>query len=60
MLKPLKAIAGDMRPIYAATWMNTLHMMLNGAPYGFLYVVLLELLKPRDEINFSRIAWLFG
>jgi len=60
MLKPLKVIAGNMRPIYAVTWMNTLHMILNGAPYGLLYVVLIELLKPRDEINFSRIAWLFG
>lgn len=60
MLKSLKVIAGNMRPIYAATGMNTLHMMLNGAPYGFLFVVLMELLKPRAEINFARIAWLIG
>lgn len=60
MLKPLKTIAGDMRPVYEATWMNTLHMMLNGAPYGFLYVVLMELLKPREEINIHRISLMFG
>ncbi|VVS94547.1 ABC transporter ATP-binding protein [Desulfoluna spongiiphila] len=60
MLTPVKALAGNMRGLALTISLNILHLMLNGAPYGMLFLILHELLQPRAQVNTAKISMLFA
>ena len=60
MLKSIRVIAGDMKNIYFTTFLNAVHLILKGAPFGILFLVVLELLKPRSELDISKLVLLFA
>ncbi len=60
MLKSIRVIAGDMRNIYFTTFLNAIHLILKGVPFGILFLVILELLKPKSELDISRLVLLFA
>jgi ATP-binding cassette subfamily B protein len=55
----MRVIAGDLRHLYGLTLLNVVHLMLRGAPVGILFLVILELLGPRDQIDVARLVLLF-
>ena len=59
MLTAIKALAGNMRNLAFTIVLNILHLMLNGAPYGVLFLILHELLQPRPLVNATKIVLLF-
>ncbi|MGD9823142.1 ABC transporter ATP-binding protein [Desulfobacter sp.] len=59
MLRSIRVIAGDMRNIYFTTVLNAFHLILKGMPFGILLLVVLELLKPKSELDISRLIFLF-
>lgn len=60
MLKTIRVIAEDMKEIYAITFMNTIHLLLKGAPFGILFLVVNELLKPRAELEIMKLVWMYA
>ncbi len=60
MLGAMRVIAGDLRHLYGSTLLNVLHLMLTGAPAGILFLVVLELLSPRDQVRVARLIGLFA
>lgn len=59
MFKSLRIIAGDLGPIIKTILLNILHLMLKGFPYGLLFFVIMELLKPKAQIDVKTILWMF-
>ena len=58
MLKSIRVIAGDMRKIYFTTFLNMIHLILKGIPFGILFLVLVELFSPRSKDTVSRLTTL--
>jgi len=59
MIKAMRVIAGNMKKLRKPTWLNILNYILKGAPYGIFYLLLLELFKPKDQIDIQKIIWIF-
>lgn len=60
MLESLNIISGGLKRLYLVSFMNMVHLLLNGAPYGILFLVLEELFSPKKDINAEKLAWMFG
>jgi ATP-binding cassette subfamily B protein len=60
MLQAMRVIAGDLRHLYGLVLLNVVHLMLRGAPAGILFLVVLELLQPREAVDVARLAALFA
>jgi ATP-binding cassette subfamily B protein len=59
MLSAMRVVAGDLKKLYALSALNSVHALLTGAPFGVLFLVILELLKPRDELSISNLVLFF-
>ena len=59
MIKAMRVIAGSMKKLQKPLWLNIVNFMLKGAPYGIFYLLLLELFKPKDQIDIQKIIWIF-
>lgn len=55
MIKSLKVIAGDFKSIWKLVFLNCIHLILQGIPFGILFLVITELLKPKNELNMKFI-----
>ena len=60
MIKAMKVIAGDLKKLRKSLWLTIITYMLKGAPYGLFYLLLLELFKPRAEMNVENIIRIFA
>jgi ATP-binding cassette subfamily B protein len=60
MIKAIKVIAGDLNKLRKPLWLTIVTYMLKGAPFGLFYLLLLELFKPRAEMNVENIIWIFA
>lgn len=61
MLNAMQIITGNERKkLNQVTRLNILRFMLDGAPSGFLILVLWELFKPRDEISLFKLMAFIG
>jgi ATP-binding cassette subfamily B protein len=56
MRNAIRVIAGDMKNIYYTTFLNALHLMLKGAPFGILFLVIRELFLPPAPGRIVRLA----
>ncbi|MDR2820341.1 MAG: ABC transporter ATP-binding protein/permease [Desulfovibrio sp.] len=60
MLNAMRVVAGDLKKLYNVTLWNVVHVILTGAPAGVLFLVILELLKPADQLSVSYVVLLFA
>ncbi|MCK4733415.1 MAG: ABC transporter ATP-binding protein [Methanophagales archaeon] len=59
MIKTMRVVAGNMKKLRKPLWLNIINFMLKGMPYGIFYLLLLELFKPKDQIDIQKIIWIF-
>ena len=59
MIKAIKVIAGDLKKLRKPLWLTIVTYMLKGAPFGLFYLLLLELFKPKAQMNVENIIWIF-
>ena len=59
MIKAMRVIAGNLKKLQKPIWLNIFNFLLKGAPYGIFYLLLLELFKPKDQIDVQKIIWIF-
>jgi ATP-binding cassette subfamily B protein len=59
MIKTMRVVAGSMKKLRKPLWLNIINFMLKGMPYGIFYLLLLELFKPKDQIDIQKIIWIF-
>ena len=58
MLNAMEIITGSERQkLKAVTRLNILRFMLDGAPSGFLILVLWEIFKPQQTISVTKLVW---
>lgn len=61
MIKAMKVIAGDsMKKLRKPLWLNIFTYILKGAPYMLFYLLLLELFKPKWQMDIEKIIWIFA
>ncbi len=61
MQKAMQIITGnEKKKLQSATWLNVLRYMMDGAPYGFLILVLRELFEPQQTISTAKLIWLIA
>jgi ATP-binding cassette subfamily B protein len=60
MIKAIRVIAGNLKKLRKPLWLNIFTFMLKGAPYGLFYLLLLELFKPKAQMNIQNIIWIFA
>jgi ATP-binding cassette subfamily B protein len=59
MIKAMRVIAGNLKKMRKPLWLNIFNFILKGAPYGIFYLLLLELFKPKNQIDIQKIIWIF-
>jgi len=59
MIKAMRVIAGSLKKLQKPVWLNIFNFILKGAPYGIFYILLLELFKPKDQIDIQKIIRIF-
>ena len=59
MLKAMRVVAGSIKKLQKPIWLNIFNFILKGIPYWIFYLWLLELLKPKGQIDTQRIILLF-
>jgi len=59
MIKAMRIIAGNLKKLRKPLWLNILNFIFKGAPYGIFYLLLLELFKPKAQIDVQKIIWIF-
>ena len=60
MIKAMRVIAGNLKKLRKPLWLNIFNFILKGAPYGLFYLLLLELFKPKEQIDIQKIIWIFA
>lgn len=50
--------ANETKRLKSTTWLNILRYLFDGAPSGFLILVLWELFKPQQELSTTKLVWL--
>jgi ATP-binding cassette subfamily B protein IrtB len=60
MLKSMRVIAIDMKKICLTTFLNAVHLILKGAPFGILFLLIMELLQPKEKINVPLLIGMTG
>ena len=59
MIKAMRVIAGNLKKLRKPIWLNIFNYILKGLPYGIFYLLLLELFKPRGQMDVQKIIWIF-
>ena len=61
MQNAMQIITGnEKKKLQSVTWLNVLRYMFDGAPNGFLILVLWELFKPQQTISTAKLIWLIA
>lgn len=60
MIKSMKVIAGDLKILRKPLYLTIVTYMLKGVPFGLFYLLLLELFKPKAQMNVENIIWIFA
>ncbi|MCB9480867.1 MAG: ABC transporter ATP-binding protein [Desulfobacteraceae bacterium] len=60
MFKSIKIIGADFRKLGSTVFLNIIHLMLKGLPFGILFFVVSELTKPREEIDKVKLYYMFA
>lgn len=56
MRDAIRVIARETGKVYHSVFLNILHLILKGAPFGILLLVIVELMKPQEQTDFRSLA----